>query len=107
VSDAFNVGDKLRKMEQSYGKVPALGLSWANAVTTRVMLSRTEHNVTVALHESKAASTKQRDSSVAPRTYEANVRHLSVLFAPHLPSSRCRFIVDEDGVKGLPVNSVS
>jgi len=106
VSDAFNVGSKFGQMEHSSGKVPTLGLSWANALTTRLMLSRTEQYVTVALHDSKAASAMQCDSAT-PRTYEANVRSLRVLFAPHLPNSVCRFLVDEDGVKGLPDNKVS
>ena len=106
MSDAFNDGSKLGQAERGCGKVPALGLSWANAVTTRLMLLRTEQYVTVALHDSKAASEKQCDSSVNPRTYQANVRNLKVLFAPHLPNSVCRFIVDEDGIKGLPPDCV-
>jgi len=107
VSDAFNTGHISCPVEQSSGKVPALGLSWANAVTTRLMLSRTEQYVTIALHDGEAASTKQCDSSVTPRTYQANVRNLKVLFAPHLPNSACQFIVDEDGVKGLPDDRLS
>ena len=103
-------------MEENGRKVPALGLCWANTLTTRLMLSRTEHYVTVALRDnqaastqqcdSKAASTQQCNSSVTARTYQANVRNLEVLFAPYLPNSVCRFIVDEDGVKGLPGESV-
>jgi len=106
VSDTVDVGGKFSQAEHSCGKVPALGLSWANVVTVRLMLSRTEHYITVALHDSKTATTKQCHSSVTPRTYQANVRNLRVLFAPHLPNSICRFIVDEDGVKGLPGDSV-
>ena len=30
------------------------------------------------------------------------IRTMEVLFAPHLPSSVCKYIVDQDGVKGLP-----
>jgi len=108
VSDAFS--DDSRRfgpVGRSCRKIPALGLSWANAVTTRLMLSRTEHYVTVALHDSKAESTNQCHSSVAPRTYQANVRDLQVLFAPHLPNAVCRFIVDEDGVKGLPTSNMA
>lgn len=104
MSDTFDVGSKFGPVQHSSSKIPALGLSWANAVTMRLMLSRTEHYVTVALHDSKATSTKQCDSSLTPTTYQANVRNLRVLFAPHLPNSMCRFIVDEDGVKGLPSN---
>ena len=107
MSDAFNNGSKFGQVEHGCGKVPALGLSWANAVTTRLMLSRTDQYVTVALHDSKAASPEHDDSSVNPRTYQANVRNLKVLFAPHLPNSVCHFIVDEEGVKGLPPSCVA
>jgi len=105
VSDTVNVGPRFSQVEHSSGKIPALGLSWANAVTTRLMLSRTEQYVTVALHDGMVASTKQCDSSANQRSYQANVRNLKVLFAPHLPNASCRFIVDEDGVKGLPADS--
>ena len=29
------------------------------------------------------------------------VRSMEVLFAPHLPSTVCHYIVDQEGVKGL------
>jgi len=102
VSDIVSVGNRSGHVEHTGGKIPALGLSWANAVTTRLMLSRTEQYVTIALHDSRTASAEQCNSSLSQRTYEANVRNLKVLFAPHLPNAVCRFIVDEDGVKGLP-----
>lgn len=105
VSDAVDVGSKVNQVESSNDKIPALGLSWANAVTTRLILSRTEQYVTIALHDSRDASAQQHNSSVSLGTYEANVRNLRVLFAPHLPNASCRFIVDEDGVKGLPGDS--
>jgi len=106
VSDAVDVGSKRGQVECSNDKIPALGLSWANAVTTRLMLSRTEQYVTIALHDSNVAASMQHcDSSASHGTYEANVRNLRVLFAPHLPNATCRFIVDGDGVKGLPGDS--
>ena len=104
MSDSFDVASKFGPIEHSSSKIPALGLSWANAVTMRLMLSRTGQYVTVALHDSKATSTKHCNSSITPTAYQANVRKLRVLFAPHLPNSMCHFIVDEDGVKGLPSN---
>jgi len=103
------VSDSVNDSSRFADKVPALGLSWSNAVTARLLLSRTEQYVTVALHDShdsNVASGDQSDLSVPRGTYQANVRNLRVLFAPHLPSSACRFIVDEDGVKGLPSDSV-
>jgi len=103
VSDTFSSDSKFVQVENGSGKVPALGLSWANALTTRLMLSRTDQYVTLALHDSSiTVPAEPCKSSAVLRTYEANVRKLQVLFTPHLPNSVCRFIVDEDGVKGLP-----
>lgn len=67
---------------------PALGISWANLVTVRLMLSRTPHIV-------PNRSNSEHETSGTP------VRAMEVIFAPHLPNSICHYIVDEDGVKGI------
>ena len=69
---------------------PALGLAWANLVTTRILLQRTTREVTIADENFKGE-----------KSYKANVRTMTVLSAPHLPSSLCHFIVDSEGVKGV------
>ena len=69
---------------------PALGLSWANLVTTRILLQRTERYVTI-----------KDEQYCASGSYEANVRTMEVVFAPHLPNTICHFIVDAEGVKGI------
>ena len=69
---------------------PALGLSWANLVTSQLLLQRTQQSVTI-----------RDDSITAGGGYQANVRTMEVLFAPHLPNSICHFIVDSEGVKGI------
>ncbi|XP_066281114.1 DNA repair protein XRCC3-like [Branchiostoma lanceolatum] len=63
--------------------IPALGLVWSSLVTTRLMVTRTEHTVQCA------------DGSPAV------VRSLEVLFSPHLPNTTQYYIVDAQGVKGL------
>lgn len=65
--------------------VPSLGLSWANAVTTRIFVSRTAHTV----------QTDNGSSLV--------VRRMHVAFAPHLPKSQegCFYIVNARGVRGI------
>ncbi|XP_064484284.1 DNA repair protein XRCC3-like [Ornithodoros turicata] len=67
--------------------IPSLGLSWANAVTTRIFVSRT-----VLLH---TASTNSSNPPV--------VRRMHVAFAPHLPkrSEGCFYIVNARGVCGV------
>jgi DNA-repair protein XRCC3 len=65
--------------------VAALGLAWANLVTTRLQLSRTAHSVPDPHQPTLAVS----------------VRTLKVVFAPHLPNDTCHFIVTRAGVFGI------
>ena len=71
---------------------PALGISWANLVTVRLMLSRTQRAVNVP----KSSIT---DKTV--ETYQSPIRAMEVTFAPHLPNTVCYYTIDEAGVKGL------
>ncbi|XP_051216869.1 DNA repair protein XRCC3 homolog [Lolium perenne] len=57
---------------------PALGLSWANCVNTRLFLTREVG--------SDGGSTR---------------RHMKVAFAPHLPERACEFVIRRDGVFGV------
>lgn len=62
--------------------VPSLGLAWANLVTTRLQLHR---------------------SDVC--TVEANptvIRSMEVVFSPELPTGRVNFTVTADGVSDVP-----
>lgn len=65
--------------------VPALGLAWANIVTTRLQLHRTARTV---------PDPHQPMLQVSVRTFE-------VVFAPHLPADTCHFIVTGAGVFGI------
>ena len=77
---------------QSLRKVmPALGICWANLVTSRLMLSRTDQSMTV----------RQRDDTGHVSCVDVNIRNMEVMFAPHLPNTLCRYIIDQDGVKAL------
>ncbi|XP_067151147.1 DNA repair protein XRCC3 isoform X2 [Apteryx mantelli] len=65
---------------------PALGITWANQLLMRLMVSRVsqpEQSSGVALH------------------HTGSVRTLRVVFAPHLPSSFCYYTVKLEGVKGI------
>nr|XP_045011283.1 DNA repair protein XRCC3 isoform X2 [Jaculus jaculus] len=63
---------------------PALGITWANQLLMRVMVSRVrEEDATLGLPNGPA-------------------RTLRVLFAPHLPPSSCCYTVNEEGVRGMP-----
>ncbi|XP_074646183.1 DNA repair protein XRCC3-like isoform X2 [Tubulanus polymorphus] len=64
--------------------VPALGLTWANLVTTRIQLSRTTRHVTTS-----------------PVQMETCLRTIEVLFAPHLPNRLCHYVINDRGVEGL------
>ncbi|KFP90935.1 PREDICTED: DNA repair protein XRCC3 [Apaloderma vittatum] len=66
--------------------LPALGITWANQLLMRLMVSR------VSQHEPP--------SGVVPH-HTGSVRTLRVIFAPHLPSSSCYYTVKLEGVKGI------
>lgn len=72
--------------------VPALGLTWANQVTCRVMLSRTTRTVGVPT---------QVVNSAVIGGFETNIRNFEVMYAPHLPMLKVPFMVDEEGIKAL------
>jgi DNA-repair protein XRCC3 len=101
VSDVFqdNKGNNFA-MDSLNKVVPALGLSWSNCVNTRIMLSRTEKMVPIAISEfSRKRKLDEDTRKLIPK--EVIVRKLQVLFAPHLPNITCDFIVDPDGVIGI------
>lgn len=93
--------------------IPALGLSWANLVTTRLMLTRTHFYVKrphMLSHHSQSnifrqsASSKNSDETnvygdTARKTIECNVRTLQVMFCPWLERKSCSFIVTERGIE--------
>ncbi|XP_077238313.1 homolog of X-ray repair cross complementing 3 (XRCC3) [Tasmannia lanceolata] len=62
---------------------PALGVSWANCVNSRLFLSRRDEIVN---GDSGGGGTR---------------RKLQVVFAPHLPESSCEFVIVREGVFGV------
>ncbi|NWX45374.1 XRCC3 protein, partial [Steatornis caripensis] len=64
---------------------PALGITWANQLLMRLMVSR--------------VSQPEQSSGVASH-HTGSVRTLRVVFAPHLPPSFCYYTVKLEGVKG-------
>lgn len=84
VNQVTNVAGK-KNNETQQQPVAALGLAWANMVTTRLQLCRTAHTV---------PDPHQPDHTVSVRT-------LQVVFAPDLPGDSCHFIVTKAGVFGI------
>lgn len=93
---------------------PALGLSWANLVTTRLMLSRTDSYVqgchtsplqcqnddtSVQGTDGTDRAESSRCSGKAKRTTEYNIRTLEVVFCPWLERKSCSFVVTEKGIE--------
>ncbi|ERN07307.1 hypothetical protein AMTRI_Chr12g274520 [Amborella trichopoda] len=83
---------------------PALGLSWANCVNSRVFLSRDEEKVadnkmwgsnSQALSENGGFEDGYGDFRTRTR------RKMQVVFAPHLPKFSCEFEIRRDGVFGV------
>ncbi|NWZ62739.1 XRCC3 protein, partial [Acrocephalus arundinaceus] len=65
---------------------PALGITWANQLLMRLMVSR----VSLPRHSPGAAS-----------HCAGSMRTLNVIFAPHLPPSFCYYTVQLEGVRGI------
>ncbi|NWR61182.1 XRCC3 protein, partial [Bucorvus abyssinicus] len=65
---------------------PALGITWANQLLMRLMVSR--------------VSQPEQPSGAASH-HSGSVRTLRVVFAPHLPPSFCYYTVKLEGVKGI------
>nr|CAD7424350.1 unnamed protein product [Timema monikensis] len=63
--------------------IAALGLAWANMVTTRLQISRTDRSVTDA------------KGTTVP------VRMLEIIFSPDKPPRSCHFVVTEAGVSAV------
>ena len=72
--------------------IPALGLTWANMVTSRFMLKRSAYMVEVEQRNSRGEALGKIQSVV---------RSAEVVFAPHLPNACVQFYIDQEGVKGL------
>ncbi|KFP19423.1 DNA repair protein XRCC3 isoform X1 [Egretta garzetta] len=65
---------------------PALGITWANQLLMRLMVSRV---------------TQPEQPAGAASHHTGSVRTLTVVFAPHLPPSSCYYTVKLEGVKGV------
>ncbi|CAH1792516.1 unnamed protein product [Owenia fusiformis] len=72
--------------------LPALGLTWSNLVTTRIVLSRTPHTLTVG-HSDNSGDCIEK--------YETPVRAMEIIFDSHLPNNVCHYVIDQEGVKGI------
>ena len=77
--------------------VPTLGLSWANLVTTRLMVSRTHAYVTA--EPGQATTPAQKHSNKMVLKY--NIRELEVVFCPWLDRKSCRFVVTNKGIEDV------
>lgn len=91
--------------------VPALGLSWASYINTRLLARRTERVTSTETSvqtspvgaKRKADEPLEDDHASVKQTTTLPLRELSIAFAGHLPSSGdvCSFIVDRGGVRGV------
>ena len=84
------VTDSMQKNEQK--QIPALGLTWANQIMSRIMLSKTSQSV-ILPHNTI-------DGRVIGGI-ETTVRRLETVFAPHLPKQAIHYVIDQEGIKAL------
>lgn len=83
---------------------PALGLTWANIITTRFVLSRLDRTITMTEDMTgNGSNNNNHDSNPAKRrVWEATLRAIEVSLSPDLPNVRCDVIIDKFGFKGIP-----
>lgn len=73
---------------------PALGLSWANCINSRLFLSRCNE-------AGRIATSGSEDQSCGELGVMMMKRRMQVVFAPHLPESSCEFVIVREGVFGV------
>lgn len=92
--------------------IPALGLAWANCVNTRVFLSKEttgSQGATRILHVGPVGPALQRAiaaGAAPPPSVHSQLRHIQIVFSPVLPQSKCAYVVDQTGIRGLHPSEV-
>ncbi|KAG0712940.1 DNA repair protein XRCC3 [Chionoecetes opilio] len=77
--------------------VATLGLSWANLVTTRLMLGRTDAYVT----GEPAETSIQAQKPASQIAVKYNIRQLEVIFCPWLERKSCQLVVTKKGIEDV------
>ncbi|XP_008811308.1 DNA repair protein XRCC3 homolog [Phoenix dactylifera] len=95
-SSAIRVGNYGSLWSSGRRVCPALGLSWANCVNTRIFLSRSDEIVR-SERALEFGESDDRDDRTVVRTR----RKMEVVFAPHLPEASCEFVIVREGVFGV------
>ncbi|KAH9951383.1 P-loop containing nucleoside triphosphate hydrolase protein [Amylocystis lapponica] len=83
----------------------SLGLTWANQVNTRIMLSRTERTRFVDDVDDRATKRRKLEGDVQcvdPRMMR--IRRLSVIFSPLVAPSSLDYVVTDEGISTIPEN---
>lgn len=97
-SDGMNclrVGNLGRLFSSGRQVSPALGLSWANCVNSRIFLSREE---VVVREEGSLGKVDMGGDEVVKTRMK---RQLHVVFSPYLPESSCEYVILREGVFGI------
>ncbi|KAK7075165.1 DNA repair protein xrcc3 [Halocaridina rubra] len=88
---------------------PALGLSWANLVTTRLILSRCSSYIG-ALHFHCSDDKGKVEPHALEKSYRQvkyRLRMLEVLYCPWLPRKSVPFVITTHGLENIDPNTVS
>ena len=87
--------------------MPALGLSWASCINCRIFLSKETtgpRGATRIVHSGPLSGTMERTiaagAAVAPAALP-QLRHMQIVFSPTLAQSKCAYVVEQSGVRGL------
>ena len=77
--------------------IPTLGLTWANLVTTRLMIGRTDSY----MQAEQTEDSRQVNKSSSKTLVEYNIRELEVIFCPWLRKKSCPFVVTSKGIEDV------
>eukprot|EP01132_Coremiostelium_polycephalum_P007515 gene7515-9236_t len=75
--------------------IPALGLSWANYINTRIMLTRPSQNV----NSNQFVNNNSTSNNI--------IRKMKVILSSSLPSQSIYFFIDNFGIQGINQNNVT
>ncbi|KAH8107217.1 P-loop containing nucleoside triphosphate hydrolase protein [Cristinia sonorae] len=123
VSDVFNNGDdadtglqqgevlyrdQSRWFSQGHSipgenrKEASLGLTWANQVNARVMLSRTDRMIYLEVDDTRASKRRKLDTPTGQDHKAVRLRRLNVIFSSVGPRGSLDYIVSDRGIVVIP-----
>lgn len=95
-TDVFTAGDSVRRFIQ-----PSLGLSWASAVNTRIVVSRADTSFVSRDNRHRVLAQAPHGGGASADDGGPRPRRMELVFSSFAPSSWCEYRIHPDGVSGI------